>query len=271
MVVFEKVKVSEVSKLIPDGFCKLEPKTIYEKFRCSRQGVTIILYSSGKLLLQGKPENVENVAKILRKKQIGKEVKPESFRKETGWIIGSDESLKGDSFGGLVVAAVKADNKTRKALLEIGVADSKKLKDLEILDMAKTIKQMVSCHIISLLPEAYNKGPGQTKLLNQLHQQTAKYLGNGQHVVDKYPGCKVGDIQETKAESKYLEVAAASILARAEALKQMDYLTRQAGFPLPKGSTHVTDAIKQLQQQKLPPAKFLKMHFSNVRDILNSN
>ena len=268
MVVFEKVKKSQVETLVPEGFCKLEPKTVYESFRCSSNGVTLILYSSGKLLLQGKQENVEDVAKILRKKQIGKEIKPITFRKETGWVIGSDESLKGDTFGGLVVAAVKADNKIRKKLLEMGVADSKKLKDLEILDMAKQLKTFVSCQVKSILPEEYNRAEGQTYLLNKLHQDTAKYLGNGTHVVDKYPGCTVGDIQETKAESKYLEVAAASILARAAALKQLDYLSREAGFTLPKGSTHVALALHELQHKKLPFRKFVKLHFNNVKEYL---
>jgi ribonuclease HIII len=266
MVVFEKVKKSQLEKLIPEGFCKLEPKTIYESFRCSANGVTLILYSSGKLFLQGK--QVEDVAKILRKKQIGKEIKPITFRKQTGWMIGTDESLKGDTFGGLVVAAVKADNTIRKKLLEMGVQDSKKLKDMEILDLAQQLKKFVSCQVKSLLPEEYNRAEGQTQLLNKLHHDTAKYLGNGTHVVDKYPGCNVGDIQETKAESKYLEVAAASILARAAALKQLDYLSREAGFTLPKGSTHVSLALHELKEKNLPFNKFVKLHFNNVKEYL---
>ena len=87
-------------------------------------------------------------------------------------------------------------------------------------------------------------------------------------MVDKYPGCAVGDVAEEKAESKYVEVAAASVLARAAALKQLDYLSLQAGFTLPKGSTHVKLALHELQERKLEFRKFVKVHFANVKEFL---
>jgi len=269
MVVFEGVKREDVEKLIPMGFCKLEPKTIYEDFRCSKVGVMLILYTSGKLFLQGKIENVEEVAKIIRKFGLGQEIKPEKFRKESGWMIGSDESLKGDTFGGLVVAAVKADDQMRERLLGLGVADSKKLSDAEVNIMADEIKKIVPCEIKSILPEEYNHSGKVTILLNKLHKECANYLNPGKHVVDKYPGCNVGDIQETKAESKYLEVAAASVLARAAALQQLSYLSKQVGFNLPKGSTHVKEALQELKDRKLDFRKFVKVSFNNVKEFLN--
>ena len=87
-------------------------------------------------------------------------------------------------------------------------------------------------------------------------------------VVDKYPGCNVGDVQEEKAESKYVEVAAASILAREAALKQLNYLSVQAGFRTPKGSTHVRLALDELKERKLNLKKFVKIGFSNVKEFL---
>ena len=189
MTVFTNVKKEDAEKLVPKGsekaklsgthrgrsplagFCKLEPKTMYEEFRCSKDGVTLILYSSGKLLLQGQVENVEKVAAELRKLKIGKEVEKESFRKESGWMIGSDEALKGDTFGGLVVAAVKANDKIREQLIELGVADSKKLTDKEIIPMAEEIKKIAPCEIKSLMPEEYNHVGKVTLLLNNLHHE----------------------------------------------------------------------------------------------------
>ena len=268
MVVFEKVKKEDVEKLVPRGYCKLELKTVYEDFRCSKLGVTLIHYNSGKLLLQGKLENIEEVAKEIRKLNLGKELKPIRFRKQSGWMIGSDESLKGDTFGGLVVAAVKADDSIRDKLIGLGVADSKKLKDEEIKIMANTIKKIAPCEIKSILPDEYNRYTGVTGLLNKLHLECAKYLVSGKHVVDKYPGCTVGDIQETKAESKFVEVAAASVLARAAALKQLSYLSYEAGFTLPKGSTHVKEALQEIKDKKLDMSEFAKLHFRNVREFL---
>jgi ribonuclease HIII len=87
-------------------------------------------------------------------------------------------------------------------------------------------------------------------------------------VVDKFPGCQVGEVQEEKAESKYLEVAAASILARDAALRQLNALSAQAGFHLPKGSTHVQLALVELKHRKLNFTQFVKINFWNVKDFL---
>lgn len=183
-------------------------------------------------------------------------------------MIGSDEALKGDTFGGLVVAAVKADDKIREQLKELGVADSKTLSDKEVLYLADKIKKIAPCEIKSLLPEEYNTHGKITLMLNQLHQEAAEFLKPGVHVVDKYPGCTVGRIREEKAESKYLEVAAASILARASALQQLDYLSSLAGFAIPKGSTHVQLALLELKHRKFDFWKFVKIDFNNVKEFL---
>lgn len=265
MVLFEKVKKEDLKKL--KGFSEEEPQTIYEELRLRNKDVTLTLYTSGKLLLQGKNTVVEKTARELRKAGIGKKVEEEKFRKEKGWVIGTDESLKGDTFGGLVVAGVKADDKLRKELLQLGVADSKCLSDQEVLNMAEKIKVIVPCEVSSLLPEEYNNSGNVTDMLNKLHKHCADFLSPGKHVVDKYPGCNVGDIQEEKAESKYMEVAAASVLARAVALKQLDYLSVQAGFRIPKGSTHVQLALHELEERKLDPKQFVKISFSNVKQF----
>ncbi len=292
MTIFTHVKKEDVERL--KSICKLSPKTLYEEFRCSLDGVTLILYASGKLLLQGKKEDVKKVAGKIKKLGIGKEEKSEIFRKEEGWMIGSDESLKGDTFGGITVAAVKADEKMRQELISLGVADSKTLSDEEIIPLAEKIRKQFPCEVKSLFPEEYNdflkhtgeqkgertgesmgesaekgkKKSGVTALLNKLHKECAQYLEPGKHVVDKYPGCVVGSIREERAESKYVEVAAASILARAAALQQLNALSREAGFSLPKGSTHVKDALFELKESGLEFRRFVKVDFANVREFL---
>ncbi len=265
MVVFEKVKKEDLMKL---GFSEEKIKTIYEELRLKKGNVSLVLYTSGKLLIQGTERAVKMVEKELEKVGIGEKMKKAEFRKEEGWIIGTDESLKGDTFGGLIVAGVKADNNIRKKLLELGVADSKKLADKEILVMAGKIKMVAPCEIKSILPEEYNQNGEVTKLLNKMHQECANYLLPGKHVVDKYPGCNVGEIQEVRAESKFIEVAAASVLARSTALKQLDYLTVEAGFKLPKGSTHVKWALNEMKEKRMDFDKFVKTSFKNVKEFL---
>jgi ribonuclease HIII len=267
MVVFKDVTKEQIATLLKKGYQMDTVKTKYEDLRLSKNDVSLVLYISGKLLVQGK--GTDKVVEQLTKLGVGEEVKKQNFRKETGWMIGSDETLKGDTFGGLVVSAVKADDNLRTKLLELGVADSKKLADSEIIGMAKEIKKIAPCEVRSLLPEEYNGRDGNvTKLLDKLHQECANDLLPGKHVVDKYPGCSVGKIAVEKAESKYIEVAAASILARSAGLEQLNFLSKKAGFTLPKGSTHVKEALQMLVDKKLKMKVFVKLHFRNVREFL---
>lgn len=196
--------------------------------------------------------------------------------------IGSDESLKGDTFGGLTIAAVLATKEQREQLSAIGVDDSKKIADHAIRIFAQKIRKICPYTCVkNILPDEYNQY-SLTGLLNRHHSQC--YLTVLQefiktqpqqttpktvHIVDKYPGCDVGDIVQTKAESKYVAVAAASILAREAALDQFDALSKQAGFLLPKGSTHVEPALRHFFSTTLNPAMFLKLHFKNVRKHLS--
>lgn len=269
MTLFTSVKKEDTAKLQRQGFAAETPQTAYEEARLKKGAVTLVLYTSGKLLVQGPPEEVKKNAEQLEKLKIGFKVREQQFRQESGWIIGSDESLKGDTFGGIVVAAVKANDEIRDKLQSLGVADSKTLSDAEIRPLAEKIKHIAGCEIRSLLPEEYNQHKGKiTELLNKLHQEGARDLQGGKHIVDKYPGCTAGDVQEEKAESKYIEVAAASIVARAAALQQLDYLSVQAGFPIPKGSTHIKEALMELKKKGLDFCKFVKMEFRNVREFL---
>jgi len=267
MVVFTNVKKEDLIKL--KGALEEEPKTVHEECRWKKQGATLILYTSGKLLLQGKKKELDLLTEELQKLKIGHLEVSEEFLKESGWVIGSDEALKGDTFGGLTVAAVKADDKIRRKLIEIGVADSKTLSDHEVIRLAEKIRTLAPCEIKSVFPEEYNLYQQKiTLLLDTLHNECARYLQPGKHIVDKYPGCTAGDLREEKAESKYVEVAAASILARDAALRQLNSLSAQAGFHIPKGSTHVKLALLELKQRKLEFPKFVKMDFWNVREFM---
>jgi ribonuclease HIII len=272
MVVFTGVEYADIKFLLKKGFIETKPKTIHEITRFTkgvRKKVFCILYHSGKLFLQGDVEIVERAAKLIRSANIGSEIKPINFREELGRVIGSDESLKGDTFGGLVIAAVKGDDEIREKLIAIGVGDSKRFSDKEILRMAEEIKKIANCFILNLYPEEYNKEGSVTDLLNRMHQGAAAELFPGYHVVDKYPGCRVGDFAEVKAESKWLAVAAASVLARAAAVKQLNNLSKKAGFTVPKGSTHVAWALQELQERGLNPREFVKLKFKNVQKFFN--
>ena len=97
MVVFTNVKKEDAVTLKKLGFTPLAPKTIYEVIRYQKDNVTLILYESEKLLLQGKAEAVDKITDLLSQRGVGTldEKKEIKFRKETGWMIRESKSKPG--------------------------------------------------------------------------------------------------------------------------------------------------------------------------------
>ncbi|MBW6462543.1 MAG: hypothetical protein K0B07_05870 [DPANN group archaeon] len=271
-----EVNEKKIEKLLEGEFKNIPITNQYETRRLKNEDVLIIQYLSGKIVVQGKEKYAKFIADFIEGKTKEPEQKKEE-KEDKRTIIGSDETLKGDTFGGMVVVAVKADNDTRQKLKDIGVKDSKTITDKDIITLAKQIKDIIGkdnyC-IYEKNPETYNQHVGNTtQLLNAMHTRVLKTLGDADQImVDQFPGAKINlknAKTETKAESKYTEVAAASILARERGLKQIDILSEQAGFKVPKGSTHVKDALKTLKEKGLDPKMFLKMNFKNVKKVFD--
>tara|TARA_Y100000296_G_C5104140_1_gene221597 strand:+ start:104 stop:928 length:825 start_codon:yes stop_codon:yes gene_type:complete len=272
MTVFLKVKKTDKAFLIEKLKLGLdEVKTQYEIFRLKNRDISMVLFNSGKLVLQGKDENVMYYSKLLKSSGFVEQKKIE-FVKQEGIYIGSDESLKGDTFGGIVVVGVRANNIQRENLKMLGVMDSKKIKDKDIGAYSDEIRKMVKVSVQNLPPNKYNAYKfGLTKLMNKLHKEVYADLKQSsvksKWVVDKYPGCNVGDIAVIKAESKYVEVAAASIIARDFALQQLAKLSAKLGIKVPKGSSHVQSALEYLKKSKRDPKQYVKMNWSNVQEV----
>ncbi len=261
----------KIQLLLQKGFKKIHATNLYEEMRLKSDDTLIICYRSGKTVIQAKKDYTQFMAEFL-----GGKIKKNNTagKKETkGTIIGSDESLKGDTFGGIIVASVKADDKKREELKEIDVRDSKEITDTVIIKLAAKIKNILgkdSYYIYEKMPESYNQyTENTTSLLNSMHTRAIKELGDANLIIiDQYPGARINIKNaktETKAESRYTEVAAASILARERSLDQLERLSEKAGFKLPKGSTHVKDALKKIKEKGLDPEKYAKLHFRNVK------
>ncbi len=192
--------------------------------------------------------------------------------------IGSDETLKGDTFGGLVVCACYFNASTDSAsFASLGVKDSKLLSDKQIRLLAPQLLSLYPSHFSCevLLPKEYNTmllHQNQTAVLNLLHDRVAHTLrerfGMHPHLVDEFPGCHAGDISEKRAEHLSLAVAAASIVARYKGLLQFEQLSKQAGFILPMGSTHVSEALHKLIRRESDLSSLTKLHFKNVQEAL---
>ncbi len=190
--------------------------------------------------------------------------------------IGSDEALKGDTFGGIVVAAVRADDEVRKQLEEMGVKDSKKLTDQKIRVLAERIRGIAPVFFVSMLPLQFNQEVAKyslTGVMNKLHEKVTSRLRKEEEevIVDQFPGCDVHKATIVqKAEDLYIEVAAASIIARAEGLLQIKELSIMVGFQLPLGSTHVLESLIKIRDGKKDFNALAKTSFRNVKEIMHT-
>lgn len=274
-----------------------EPATVpYARVAAKRPGFNVTLFTSAKLLVQGKgaADWVQFVLEpeILRAVVTGYDevLKPGHFEPH----IGVDESGKGDLFGPLVIAAVYTDKPTAEAFREIGVRDSKTISgDARIAALAQQIRQITRGRftVVAIGPRAYNRMYVKIANLNKLLAWGhARAIEN---VLEKVPDCpralsdKFGPTrqieralmekgkrirldQQTKAESDPA-VAAASILARDGFVNGLRRLGELAGFTLHKGvSAQVKEAGRRLLRDKGPAAfrDFAKCHFKTTAELL---
>ncbi len=241
---------------------------------------TISIFKTGTLLIQGSA--YENVLKLLNEEPENQ--KSISLNKTLTNVIGSDESGNGDFFGGMAVCACYIEDNKIDMLKKLGVKDSKQLTDEDMKSMVDQLKANVKYELVYVDPEAYNKLFEKYKNINTiktlLHHQAitklAKKINTTTIVIDQYCNEKsfkkhlatIGEdlnyhlILETKAENKYLQVAAASIVARVKFINELDKLSEAIGINLPLGAVDsivipVLNKIKNRDDLN----KFCKTHF----------
>ena len=137
--------------LIAQGFEIFQPP--YTLFQGKKKGVTCTLYTSGKLMVQGKEMTAfiqfYLEPEILNSFTYGYQ----NLDLDLSGRIGVDESGKGDFFGPLCIGGVYAEGNGVQKLAEIGVKDSKKLSDASVLKIAQKIKKDYLYHIVRIGPE----------------------------------------------------------------------------------------------------------------------
>ncbi|MGI8383120.1 ribonuclease HIII [Robertmurraya sp. P23] len=268
-------------------------------FAAKVSGCSITAYKSGKVLFQGPSCEFESnkwgsaeALPVTKKKEAPKNTNrlPEQF--ETLSVIGSDEVGTGDYFGPITVVAAYVKREHIPLLRELGVKDSKGLKDDQITAIANQIKHVIPYSLLTLHNEKYNQlqqsGMSQGKLKALLHNKAIGHVLNKiapekpeAILIDQFAkeevyyqylkGQKVIQRENvffsTKAESVHLAVAAASILARYAFVQHFEKLSKEAGFVIPKGAGAQVDvaAAKLIQtkgKDSLP--HFVKLHFANT-------
>lgn len=204
-------------------------------------------------------------------------------------LIGTDESGKGDYFGPLVIAGVYADQRTKAILKELGVDDSKKLKDAQISKIAKQIKEVCVYDVVAIGNSKYNQLYSKFSNLNKLLAWGhARVIENILEAVDcdtalsdqfgspeliqnalMEKGRKLDLEQKHKAEENVV-VAAASILARHEFVECMDRMSKSYGIEFPKGASNKTIAagkifVDKYGMQRL--SEVAKLHFKTTERL----
>ena len=207
--------------------------------------------------------------------------------------IGLDESGKGDYYGSLVIGAVFVDGETENKLVASGVRDSKLLNDSRIIVLAEQIKVLCPHFVVAIEPNRYNELYTKVKNLNRLlawgHAWTLENLlekvSCDLAIVDKFgdesylraalkeKGRQITVIQQTHAEAD-TAVAAASILARARFVQQMEQLSKKIAKTLPKGGSD--PSIVRIGRELVAVHgkdilnEIAKLHFKTTEAILQS-
>lgn len=271
-----------------EGFTLSQPP--HTLFSGKKKGVSCTLFSSGKLMVQGK-EMAAFIEFYLEPEILGNfHFTHRHALVDRAERIGVDESGKGDFFGPLCIAGVYASGDAVLELTKMGIKDSKALSDAMALKLAKEISKNFVHSIVRINPKRYNELYEQFRNLNSLlgwgHATIIENLVAktncpkaiidqfaGKHVVEtalKRKQINIELTQQHRAESDPV-VAAASILARAAFLEGLSKLGEQFGVELPKGASKRTIEIAKAIANKhgIEALKDLcKLHFKTYQTVI---
>lgn len=276
----------------------LQKKIPYTTFSAKKNGTTITAYTSGKVMFQG--ANAEQEARRWESSNASSPVKKTKVKSSSSLpnnisqlsVLGSDEVGNGSYFGPVTVCAAYVDRKHLEILRNLGVRDSKELKDAQIIQLAKILKETIPYQLLVLTPKKYNEIQPEYNAVRMkvaLHNQAIYLLlqkisptkpeailidqFTPEANFQKYARLEKNKIQEklyfvTKGEQYHLAVAAASIISRASFLEELDKASAELGITLPSGAGSKSDlvAARVLKKGGLPLlANYAKLHFANTQ------
>ena len=271
-ILLDAQEIKRIECLVEENHLKkINLTNEYELLRVKDRDLNLVLYKSGKLVYNENDASIEFLNAIL-----GKE---ESY----DYILGSDETGKGEWFGPLVVVATALKPGEILELRKLGVMDSKDIKKPKLLKLAKKMIHMDFIRqSIIIRPKTYNKRyqefNKEQKNLNDLmawaHSKVIQELldqitfSNAKVVIDKFDFKKTENrlkkidktnleiIQKTGGESE-TSVAVASIIAKYLFEQEVDKLDKKYGLKLRESKPGDIDP------EILPEVS--KIHFKNVQ------
>lgn len=304
------LKVGDVTKeKMIDFFqdLKREKTPPYAIFQAKDGDTVVTLYESGKVVFQGKDADLasEFWIETERIQQGHAEVTDSSQKKKEEEkkilplriaSIGSDEVGTGDYFGPIVVTASYVAKENIDFLLELGVKDSKKMTDTQILKIVPQLIKKIPYQTYILKNSEYNLRREDNMNMNQmkaiLHNKVLWEMKNKNYpyqyiVVDQfeYPPSYYKHIAKstqqvrnifflTHAEDQCLSVACSSLISRYIFLKEMDKLSKELGLLLPKGAGDIVNQVGKQIVSRYGENKLndiAKLNFKNTIKILEKN
>lgn len=275
-----KQQIDDLRRRI-EPLAKSVKQPAYTYFQIKLTDVTITAYQSGKVIYQGKDLSfMEN------------DEKPSVSSASSFPQAGSDEVGTGDYFGPVVVSACIVYEKDAAELKSLGIDDSKKMTDEKIRECAPIVKKLCPHTILVVSNEKYNQVHehfNMNGIKAVLHNQAyLNLIRKGYElpalcVVDQFarPATYYAHLKnekevvrtltfQTKAESAYLAVACASVLARSTFLEYFDKMEEKYDFHFEKGASGKVDAcaarfVDKFGWQEL--GKVAKLHFKNTEKI----
>ncbi len=291
------------------SWCMRDKTPQYAKWQAKDGDTVITLYESGKVVFQGKDAdlssdfwistekinsgsvNVKNSSNDKKKDKLDKTsfVNPRIYNSSS---IGSDEVGTGDYFGPIVVTAAYVAKDNISFLEEIGVKDSKKLTDSQILQIVPKFIKKIEYESIILSNKEYNEfytsDINMNKIKAILHNKVLYKLSsripNYEYIiVDEFakPYVYYNYLKDssnvvrnitffTKGEDKHLSVACASLISRFIFINEFNKLSKNIGFELPKGASTAVDLagtkiIEKFGETKLK--EIAKLNFKNTDKI----
>lgn len=281
-----KKDIELIKKYLKDYQIPISSPPIDSVFKTKNYRITI--YKNDKIMIQGK--NYHNILKMIDPIKVKRLFPTNEEPTDNPLLIGSDEVGTGDTFGGIVVAAVYPLG--YELLKDMSITDSKVYSNEQIINLFNKIKNHIAYEVYELLPSEYNdlyevydnlniiKTIGHNKshkgLISKIYNLNKKYSNI---IIDEFTPIhkykwylkKVGispiekEITVEKAESKYLSVALASIVARYYFINQIKSLSEKFNMKIPFGSTtHVIQEALE-KAKKIDLRQMCKMHFKSVK------
>ncbi len=309
MTISFQISENTKEKMIEYFEDKKRPKTpAYAVFQADEADTVVTLYESGKVVFQGVSADIDAnlwketerhlnpLSNIKEKNSEDKKKKDKEEIKINTKIyqastIGSDEVGTGDYFGPIVVTGAYVAKENIPFLEELGVKDSKKLDDAKILEIVPKLIQKIpyACYVLSNQEynQKYSDNINMNKIKAILHNKvllamTEQYPKTDYVVVDEFakPNLYFNYLKETptyrnitfmtKAESKCLSVACASMISRYVFIKEFEKLERIVNMHLPKGASNLVDetGAKLVQNYGFDILnKIAKLSFKNTNKI----